>query len=136
VVIQIKLLEWDRDTYAGLTEAKTPIGIYRAYADGTLALGAVQLSYVKGRDWRDTEAVAQADFETRILSSINPTSATDLGEVTEALKPCPFCGAEPEHNMYFAWCTGPENTPHGPVNLGLENWNRRYPPTRREREKS
>ncbi len=49
-------------------------------------------------------------------------------EMEKALKPCPFCGVEPESNTYFAWCHGPDDNSHGPVQLSLEHWNQRFYP--------
>lgn len=41
--------------------------------------------------------------------------------------PCPFCGVEPQYNMYFAWCTGPEDEPHQLVQMAWDRWNVRAP---------
>lgn len=96
--VKVKGLEWDRESYAGWTEAVTLIGEYRAYADGTLMLDRVQLSYVKGRSWHDTESAAQADYERRTLSALEPLGVS----------------GEPVHQQRVAgWmqeCFGPEIT--------------------------
>lgn len=73
--VKVKPLEWDRDTHAGWTEAKTSIGTYSAFADGTLILDGKQISYERGRAWHETEAAAQADFNARILSALEPIQA-------------------------------------------------------------
>lgn len=67
--VSVKALEWDRETRAGWHEADSEFGTYRAYADGTVTL---QVSYKFGRSWPDTEAAAQADYERRIMSALEP----------------------------------------------------------------
>lgn len=80
--VKVKALEWDRGEKPGIHYADTRIGTYFAYADGTLALNDVQLSFVRGRTWPDTEAAAQADYEARILSALTQAPAHTLtGEV-------------------------------------------------------
>lgn len=41
------------------------------------------------------------------------------------LKPCPFCGQEPQSNTLNAWCNGSIDNPHGAINLQRAAWNTR-----------
>lgn len=50
-----------------------------------------------------------------------------IEQAREALAPCPLCGLEPEHNMHFVWCSGPEDEPHQLVQMAYDRWNCRAP---------
>jgi hypothetical protein len=66
----VKALGWSRDKYPGRHEAESLFGTYRVFADGTVMLDSVQLSFMPGRPWLEGEAAAQADYERRILSTL------------------------------------------------------------------
>jgi hypothetical protein len=50
------------------------------------------------------------------------------------LRPCPFCGQEPQSNTLNAWCNGPIDNPHGAINLQRAAWNTRPAPVTDESE--
>lgn len=76
--VRVKPLEWEDKP--GVRFADTRIGTYWAYADGTLKLDGVQLSFDRNRLWSETQAAAQADYAARIRAALAPSPSA--GEPT------------------------------------------------------
>jgi Lar family restriction alleviation protein len=74
-------------------DTKAPMEALRAL-DLSNVLKHALISGRDGVDWVDYDPTPNASY-TRVAAALSTPSPSGAGKVTEALKPCPFCGKEP-----------------------------------------